>query len=183
MTRKFLILAISLLTVSAVYGRQISEQSAKELALGFYAKKSATLKIAPAVATDVNLVHKQMTGENVDLYVFNRGKNDGFVIVSAEDAVAPILGYSATGEFSPELMSPSMKSWLEEYARQIEYVRNNPMISSTMESDEDFLPIEPMIKTLWEQSEPYSRQCPEYKGERCLTGCASTAMAMVMKYY
>ena len=183
MTRRLFILAFSLLAISVAYGRQISEQSAKELVLGFYAEKSATHKVAPAVASEINLAHKHMSGENTGLYVFNRGENGGFVIVSADDAVAPILGYSSQGSFSSDNMPPSLRSWLDEYSRQIDYARNAKLEKAAYAESEDFMPIMPLIASLWEQADPYNRMCPEYKGERCLTGCAATALAMVMKYY
>ena len=184
MIRKFFLMAICMLSMTTIYGRQISEESAKELALAFYSNNSTSMKISPATASEMKLVHKQMSGDMVDLFIFNRGEKDGFIIISGDDATVPVLGYSASGRFSSEDMPPSLKSWLNEYSRQIEYLRNNPSLSAPSSSNgEDFASIEPLIQSHWEQASPYNDQCPEYRGERCLTGCSATAMAMVMKYY
>lgn len=44
--------------------------------------------------------------------------------------------------------------------------------------------IAPLLgKIEWDQGNPYNLDCPEEKGELTVTGCAATALAMVMKYY
>ncbi len=43
--------------------------------------------------------------------------------------------------------------------------------------------IAPLCMTSWGQGEPFNLECPEYNGERCLSGCVATAMAQVMKYH
>ncbi len=44
-----------------------------------------------------------MTGmsadQKVDYYVFNNGKDNGFIIVSGDDNAAPVLGYCDEGSF------------------------------------------------------------------------------------
>ena len=54
----------------------------------------------------------------------------------------------------------------------------------------DWQAVEPLIKTHWDQDEPYWDQTPRYKGsneklkgEQCLTGCSATALAQVVNYY
>ena len=53
------------------------------------------------------------------LYVFDSKETPGFMIVSADDAVTPLLGFSDFNEFDPENISPAMESWLDQYSRQI----------------------------------------------------------------
>ena len=43
--------------------------------------------------------------------------------------------------------------------------------------------IAPMIKTKWDQVEPYYNQCPMVGTNRTYTGCVATAMAQVLKYW
>ena len=42
-----------------------------------------------------------------------------------------------------------------------------------------------MVKTKWDQTEPYYNQCPKPTGgsQPCVTGCVATSMAQVMKYH
>lgn len=172
------------LIVSVAYGRQLSMEEALQKANSFYHEKSGTLKITSPRAAQLRLAHRHTdSSDNCDIYVFNRGENDGFVIVSGDDRAVPVLGYSDTGSFDADNIPANMQAWLEDYSRQIEWLRTNGVAVYEAEATEDYAPVAPLIASKWSQSEPYYNDCPEYKGDKCVTGCAATAMAMVMKYY
>ncbi len=42
-------------------------------------------------------------------YIYNVGEGDGFVMVSGDDRVAPVLGYSLSGSFDPGDMPSNMR--------------------------------------------------------------------------
>jgi len=65
------------------------------------------------------------SNETVYFYVFGTENNDGFVIVSGDDRVVPILGYSYTNGFSVDDMPPNLQWWLGEYAKQIQFAIDN----------------------------------------------------------
>ena len=48
-------------------------------------------------------------------YAFNIGDNDGFVIVSGDDSLTELVGYSDSGSFDPDNMPDNMR---REIARQ-----------------------------------------------------------------
>ena len=54
-----------------------------------------------------------------NLYIFNG--EEGFVVLSADDRVQPILGYSLTGRFEVEGMPEHISSWLQGYSNEIQY--------------------------------------------------------------
>lgn len=119
------------------------------------------------------------------VYVFSSAETGNYFIVSADDEVQPLLGYGGTG-FAPEDINPAMEWWLEEYAEQIKWIRENNQGEHNAASATDRPTIEPMIKTRWDQDEPYNYLCPTYSGIeylRCPTGCAATAMAQLLYYY
>src|SRR6185295_9428566 len=60
--------------------------------------------------------------EIVDFYVFNISPSKGFVIVSGDDNVSPILGYSYESLFDPNNISHEVAKWLEGYKKEIDYV-------------------------------------------------------------
>ena len=64
-------------------------------------------------------------GENAYYYVFNAGNDGGYVIVSGDDRVEPILGYVEQGYFDPDNIPDNMRSWLQQYADEIKYVIDN----------------------------------------------------------
>lgn len=116
------------------------------------------------------------------VYVFGYSGDEGYLVLSADDVAAPVLGYADSGRFDAGNMSPQMRYWLDEYARQIEYARENGLrYTSASRSVGD--PIEPMIKTKWGQTAPYNNTCPLDGGKRSVTGCVATALAQVMNYW
>lgn len=118
------------------------------------------------------------------LYIFDKGSPSGFVILSADDVAAPMLGFSDNGTFNEDFMSPEMKWWLGEYTRQIEYARKNGAPAYKEKPTRgDKEAIAPLVKTKWDQGTPYNLMTPEVEGKNCVTGCVATAMAQVMKYW
>ena len=72
-------------------------------------------------------------------YIFNVEGNNGFIIVSAEDAAYPILGYSFEGSYTdqPGFEATNFNYWMNNYYDQIVFVRNN-----SLKADE-------LISTAW----------------------------------
>lgn len=122
---------------------------------------------------------------NASLYVFTWSGNEGFMLLPADDCVAPLLGYSETGSFQIADAPESLRWWLQEYSDQIEvsskagmkYKANKDTRAAGNKE------IKPMLTTKWDQSRPFNNECPEVNGWRCVTGCVATAMAQVMNYW
>lgn len=113
-------------------------------------------------------------------YAFNTPQ--GFVIASADDVAAPVLGYNDSGSFNYASLPPQMKWWLEGYARQIDEARKAPVKTVAMARPQrDF--IAPLVLTLWNQSAPYNAQCPVYNTKTAPTGCVATAMAQLLRFW
>ncbi|MDE6786325.1 MAG: thiol protease/hemagglutinin PrtT [Muribaculaceae bacterium] len=129
------------------------------------------------------------SAENQDfVYVFNK-KSNGFIVVSADDSMPALLGYSNNGSFNPETVAPSLKWWLSQYAEEAAFsissydlkVESNshPRLAPEVEKEE----IPYLIKTQWGQRNPYNLKCPELNNNNCVTGCVATAMAQILKYH
>lgn len=127
-------------------------------------------------------------------YVFNRGSDNGFIIISGDDRALPVLGYTDEGDFSYEDIPDNMKWWLQEYADQIQFACTNitDQDEETSVQWENFLSgtnlpslrSEVKLATAnWSQEAPYYDLCPMVNGKRAVTGCVATAMAIVMKYH
>lgn len=119
------------------------------------------------------------------VYVFENAK-DGYILVSADDCAYPVLGYSDNGSIPADTadMAPALRWWLDEYARQIDYAAARGLDGSApMRRTAGRKAIEPMLKTSWDQGDPYNRQCPSYGADRTFTGCVATSMAQVLNYW
>lgn len=126
-------------------------------------------------------------------YVFNKVGGNGFVIVSGDDIIKPILAYSYANSFHIENMPDNLRSWMAYYREQINWARKENIVS-----DEETIGIwerlrdeidsaknseEVLIETaLWDQTAPYNLLCPTINGTQAPTGCVATALAIVMKY-
>lgn len=133
------------------------------------------------------------------LYIFsNNGK--GFIIISAEFSLTPVIGYSSEGTFPEKGVSLNFDSYLGTYLRQVEWVRKQsfsvaPDIQAIWErylSGESIFMrmattgIEPLLNCFWHQIDPYNVYCPANPfgyGGHCVIGCVATAMSMIMYYY
>jgi len=141
-------------------------------------------------------------------YIFNvRDKINsedkyGFVIVSADQRVPAILGYSFSGEFSENDQPPAFKEWMNHYKEQIIYVIQNALTpnlkisdgwkkySNTIElkSNEQITEVAPLLTTTWGQGCFYNSLCPtdyvfSYNCNHAVAGCVAIAMAQIMKYW
>ncbi|HET8572342.1 MAG TPA: thiol protease/hemagglutinin PrtT [Edaphocola sp.] len=141
-------------------------------------------------------------------YVFTNDQSPGFVIISGDDAVRPVLGYSLHHAFQNAArgVSPEVKYWLGTYADQIKAVQNRDLEASNSVTDlwSDLLTgddagngnvaqkvttVSPMLNTDWDQLPYYNEDCPATPYSlynptyHAPTGCVATAMAQIMKYW
>jgi len=134
-------------------------------------------------------------------YVFNL-RNAGYVIVSADNSVTPVLGYSFDGVYSQASQPPQFQGWMEGYARQIAWgyrnhyrVRDdisdswnlltsaNPVTNAPLAPNTD---VAPLLISTWDQGFPYNMLCPADpggSGGKVWAGCVATAMSQIMYYY
>ena len=123
-------------------------------------------------------------------YVFNREDQDGFVIVSGEDLVNPLIGYSFDHGFQTEEMPEHIYSWLMNRKAEINYIRQNKQVAlGGMEyqwnnASANIGKVLKKIETAqWNQGAPYNKKCPvdESTGRTSVTGCVATAYAIALR--
>ena len=170
---------------ASTWANELSEKQAQELAKSFvnshFNRKGG--------GSDLK---SQGQVKGLGFYVFNMTEKGGFVIVSNESRSRPIIGFSETGKFDANNMPDNMRAWLQGYADEIAWLKKQPTVeigtiakkSKTRSGSHATDPIEPLVKTQWNQRAPYNNLCPEYtSGKRAVTGCVATAMAQVMKFH
>ena len=123
-------------------------------------------------------------------YVFNRGEDRGFVIVSGDDGAEEILGYADHGSFDPASLPDNMRAWLDNYAEEIEWIQQHPAEGKRRVATQQDpgvgiskMVVAPLIETIWGQDNPYNMRCPTVNEAKTVTGCVATALAQVMYYY
>ena len=149
-------------------------------------------------------------GDNV-MYIINY-EESGFVILSADRRMEPILAHSTENHFNTKqaLYNPGLVSWIDEFSTIIRKLRLSDQSldryldsvwNSYIDSELDIMAlgdevlcnstsytvtIGPLLDTLWGQGCGYNEQVPHSCGGECgkaPTGCVATAMAQILKYH
>ncbi|MBQ0089839.1 MAG: C10 family peptidase [Prevotellaceae bacterium] len=103
--------------------------------------------------------------------------NGGFVVVSTDKRIKPVLAYS-DGVFNKDNISAGLKWWLGATEEALKRMSES-VILPTKTSD---IVVEPLIKTKWDQFPPFNNLCPESEEGKCYVGCVATAMAQIIAY-
>lgn len=191
-------LVLSMSLAMAMNAAPVTLEQAQQEAASFVLKKqkaSHSLKVATRVPKRL----KSTSNAEAAFYVFNVGKNQGFVIVSGDDRTNPILGYSDEGSFDETKVPANMKAWLDEYALQLAQLDEIPAsdLTKALAAPKTTTVVDtrnsiaPLITTKWDQARPYWNKCPQFMVsdneedgyELAYTGCVATSMAQIMNYH
>lgn len=160
--------------------QQVSSELAKQKALTFLTKSDKSSTNRSASIKTPRLV---LANDRDEFYVFNDEANGGYVVVSGDERMPDVLGYSYTGHFDAETIPCNKRAWLEDYANQVKYLRAHPEVPASRRSSTEREEIGPLLKCHFDQGKYYNDKCPILDGEHCYTGCVATAMAQIMYYY
>ena len=186
----FSLLGIFLLSFCSLFGKPITQKGAQQVAESFFSQSTFTRGVGQS---DVVLLYAPVATRSVaapSYYVFGLEKNVGFVIVSGDDELPPVVGYSRENDFKMD-MPDALKAYLNAYSRYLADVQEGKVApqKATYRTGTAKV-VEPMMKTKWDQGRPYNLLCPDYNSPgqdkdefRTVTGCVATAMAQIMNYH
>lgn len=171
-----------------LFAAPVSKETAQKIAVNFY-KHYAVNKTDYSVA---DVVTRQKEGiSTFYIFIFNAG---GYVMVAADDAVIPVLGFSDNEPFDKNNIPPNAESWYDDYSAQIKYIiESNIDNTQTLQEwnkirNKQFssakFAVNPLCTTEWDQGCYYNALCPADGAGDCghtYTGCVATAMAQIMK--
>lgn len=160
----------------------VSEVNARHLAAEFFSAGGHD-RLASADALDLACIGGS---ESHPLYyVFNAHEGPGYIIVSADDCTAPVLGYSMDGRYDASAVPPAMSWMLQGLAKEIKaapalqkpvpLAERRRLVGRAATSNQRI----ELSTPKWSQEAPFNRHVPG----NALTGCVGTAMAMIMKYH
>ena len=193
MRKIFILLVLGLLTLQVSHAaprtlqqaKAIAERQAKALGIVVDQQSVQYSKAAPGLFSDQDAEEPY--------YVFNNGDNRGFTIVSGDDLLPEIVGYSDRGTFTTDNMPVQLKDFLDGYkhmvadllsgdshAKSVVMERNNQLLTAPGSS-----PVHtPLLGTIvWDQGSPFNNLTPMKNGAHSVTGCVATALAQIMAYY
>ena len=151
---------------------------------------------------------KTVTNNDVVLFYIFNVNNSGFIIVSADDACTPVLGYSFDNIYTGLAEPDGLVSLMDAYKKEVNTVKDQNLAADNtirsawaLYSAGDFssrknllspsntTDVLPLLPCTWDQTFPYNGMCPKdpaspggYNG-RVPVGCVATAMCQVMYYW
>ena len=195
--KKDLLLLLSLmllLSVSAIAGPRsyqqamaIAQRQAAMLGIEMDAEVAASAKAAPRMS-----VSSAVSPSATCYYVFANGEDKGFTIVSGDDRMPEVVGYSAQGTYDPDHLPANYVDFMKAYQETVEaLLKGDAQVSGGLaearqwRAERASSAVAPLLGGIkWNQMAPYNNMCPSYNGtNRAVTGCVATAMAQVMMYY
>lgn len=196
--KKDLLLLLSLmllLSVSAIasprsyqQAKAIAQRQAAMLGIEMDAEVAASAKAAPRMS-----VSSAVSPSATCYYVFANGEDKGFTIVSGDDRMPEVVGYSAQGTYDLDHLPANYVGFMKAYQETVEaLLKGDAQVSGGLAEARQWraeragtAAVAPLLGGIkWNQRAPYNNRCPLYDGtNRSVTGCVATAMAQVMMYY
>lgn len=198
---KFIVLSLIMLLVgSLTFAQNVPQSVAEKVAKNFYYQRVNQNHKADYNSINLSLKVAETKSAQSTYYAFDVNDDQGFVLVSANASVKPVLAYAFKGEFNAENMHPGQADMLQWYENQIAYaaekkLRADASVAEQWEELIQYLPekgiknyrnVEPLLLVNWNQTSPYNAMCPEdaaASGGHVPVGCVATAMLQVMKHY
>ena len=190
MKRNLLLLALFFAMASFSTAENVTVQTAQQAARSF-------LNSMMHRDTDIHWIDFTEKDDFPNLYVF--GNKQCFVIIAADNAVHPVLGYSTEGGFGTETMPENTYKWLKAYNEEIAFVMESRweasneillewdnLLTSNGLTPKSRNHVGPLLRTKWNQDAPFNNLCPADPAGpngHCYTGCLATVMAQVMNYW
>ncbi len=179
------------LQVQELWAKHVPQSDAQQVALTFY-RLNNPAGITPPQVGSVSVQSR----DNVPTFYIFRFVSGGFVLMAADDASIPILGYSFENNLPETIDNPAIIEYLDNYSREISYIISNQLDNSetlkkwnAIKNGHRFVPareVLPLISTVWGQQCYYNEQCPADPAGPCShvwTGCVATSMAQIMEYH
>ncbi|MDY0141522.1 MAG: C10 family peptidase [Bacteroidales bacterium] len=205
MKKQFLIIIFLIFTISLI-AKEVPKSLAQTVAKNYYFQALTSLDKTKSVNFDkiaLTCILDPSTITVPAFYVFNINNDEGFVIVSSDDNVKPILAYSFVSGFNIGNISASQQYLLDYYsfinleASKNKLAKSNDALTEWREltdfnSQEKYntkTTVEGLLDPIkWNQSSPYNAMCPvgiDALGHEvfCPVGCSAIAMLQIMKYY
>lgn len=192
----FSLLAIlSMIGMGSVQARNVSVDEAKTAGAYYMRQKTDFVKTQ---ASDLKLIY-QIDNERSGMpvcYFFNVGEQ-GWIIMTANTAFAPVIGYSDEGTLDMECVPENMMWFVRSIAADLSLLQSDELeLGKEFDVDarwtmltEQTMSVSPkanrinLMKETWDQDAPYNLLSPVINGVQCPVGCVATALAQMCHYY
>ena len=166
-----------------------------------FSTMSASVRIDEALTVVNNFIEEKQNNYTVDNFILDEQSGIdnffvfsldpiGFIIVSAQKNIIPIIAYSFEYDMNLNDLAPQLNQIIDDYRKNIyETVLNDISNEYTLElwsiylnntiQNRDSRNVAPLISANWNQGGQWNDQCPG----NSLVGCVAVAMGQVMYYW
>jgi len=165
----------------------------------------------PNVNYEVDIVGTEnmlYSGESSKNYVVVKLKPKGWVIVSKDDRVKPVIGFSYESNIDTQNVPIQYKEWMKGIDEQINFVLKQNLTDKSTLKEWGSLTKEPavfkdellysnksvlkasgsikgplLVNINWNQGSPWNNLTPTINGKHTWVGCVATAWAQIFDYY
>lgn len=193
--KRIIALLILMFTVTGImFAAPRSVEQARKAAVAQMKKHGANKSQAhggtfTAVSPQLVLAKEKQNKDEVYYYVFSAGRDLGYTIVSGDDRLPEIVGYTESGNYDADRLPENLVSFMQAYQdfadnatdAQIEEIRQWKAMAK-------HAAVAPLMAEKWNQGAPYNNMCPIIKysatqGDRAVTGCVATAIAQILHHH
>lgn len=174
---------------TAVQAQQRSIEELDAIANSVFAQTGGARAIATPLkmnlkSSEVLQTESLVGNEAFYIYTPTNGTEEKFVIVSGDQRMPAVLGYSDESSFDSDNMPEGLKWFLKKCESDALLLVQNPTWTRAAEEEKEYPVVEPLLgKRAWGQDAPFNQQCPAMGGGHAKTGCVATALAQIMAYH
>jgi len=193
MKKILLTMLMLLFIVTFLFSRPVTVDEAAQVARNWMSERTGTILLPSAI---------QAVDHDYDsqFYIFNI-EPAGFVIIAADSAARPVLGYSFENNWGMGEVPPQLAAMMDNWSDQLTAIVENDLRADsditalwqryTVASDQ-FVPertlrdVAPMLTSTWGQGTYYNDECPvDPLGPdgHVVVGCVAVAMGQIMYFW
>ncbi len=186
-----LIIFLAAIVTTQTFAGIVDTSTAKTVAKNFFYEMASSKRVLDYSTLQLTLAQSRVENSDTIYYVYNI-TSGGWIIVSAESNVVPILAYNLQGSYSNVDPPPAFVEWMSNYKDQILFVKQNNIRADSSIANKwanysnvsnarisSIQSVGPLLTTTWDQSPYYNNLCPGGS----VTGCVATAMGQIMRYW
>lgn len=181
MTKK-LLATVALATICAgqIVARQLTPSEALARLMNNNSEAIANTARAAKANNQLRLAYTASQRLGNSYYVYNCGRQNGYIMLSADDCMPTVLGYVDKGEFDYNSIPSNMKMYLSLLESNImQAMAKGGSVTEISEQE-----IEPLLgATEWDQMKPFNNEVPMHENEQAPVGCVAAATAQIMRYH
>lgn len=177
-------LVLVLMTFIVASAQTVTAEQALSKARAFAQKRQAQLSKGQQsnTLTLTPIAQRELLNskDGKELYAYNIGNGQGFVIISGDERMPEVFGYADEGSLDPQQIPENMRFWMQQYAENVKQLQAGKQMTAIPTHSA----VAPFLTAKWNQGAPYNMQCPKdtKDGKASMTGCVATAMAQVLYY-